>query len=52
MWITGGVGKGISNFGIVSRMGEKAGTMLNVGTTKEQNYTMKGGKVAYRWRRI
>lgn len=46
------VGKGISNSGITSRMGEKADTMLNVGTTNEQNYTLKGRKIAYRWRRI
>lgn len=45
MWIPGGIGKGISNFGIVSRMGEKAGTMLTVGTTKEQNYTMSEEKL-------
>lgn len=38
---------GISNSGIASRMGKKAGTMLNVGMTNEQNCTMKGRKVMY-----
>ena len=38
------VGKGISNSGITSRMREKADTMLNVGTTNEQNYTLRAEK--------